>query len=420
MNLNNFSRHAAACLLAASGLTAAGSAFAQEDTMRQVRVTPYGIIITPGSSIPRANGANTNVHIFVPRGARLPSGAPSGKYETPASLACVYGLTTPVSGCNPETLKTVATGGSKIVAIVDAFDDPTAANDLSTYSTQFGLPPITADNFQVVYASGTKPAQDSTGGWELEESLDIEMAHALAPNAKVILVEAKSNSGKNLLVAEKVATKMLEAVGGGEVSNSWSGGETKTEEKYEADFAGTNVVYFASAGDRPGTGWPSVMSNVVSVGGTVIARDGNANYIGQSPWTATGGGLSKYVPTPSYQSKVTKIVGTARGTPDIALVAAPSSGVWVYDTTPYNGQVPNWTVLGGTSVSSPAVAAIVNNAGAFAASTVAELTTVYGNIKNKTEFTDIKGTCPNAANGKAGKGYDLCTGVGTPLGLKGK
>jgi len=423
MKLNILSRTAGATLLAATALTAATAAYAEVDTARQIRVTPNGIIITPGSSIPRPGEigiAHTNVHIFVPNGGRLPNSAPSGKYETPASLACVYGLTTFTSGCNPETLTTVATGGSKIVAIVDAFDDPTATNDITTYSKQFGLPPITKDNFAVVYATGTQPAQDPTGGWELEESLDIEMAHALAPGAMVILVEAKSNSTKNLLVAEATATKLVEAAGGGEVSNSWAGGESAGEEKYEADFAGTNVVYFASAGDSPGTGWPSVMSNVVSVGGTFIERDGNANYEGQEPWISTGGGLSKYVKTPAYQKKVTKIVGTQRGTPDIALDASPASGVWLYDTTPYNGSVLDWTVVGGTSVASPATAAIINNAGAFAATTSAELTTVYGNMKNKADFTDITGPCTNAKNGKAGKGYDLCTGVGTPLGLSGK
>ena len=128
---------------------------------------------------------------------------PGHNYETPASLACVYGLVAKTAGCNPRTLKTNATGGSKVVAIVDAFDDPTVLSDLKKYSKQFGLPAITAANFQVVYASGSRPAYNA--GWAQEEGLDVEMAHALAPKAKVILVEAASNSFADLANAEVVA-----------------------------------------------------------------------------------------------------------------------------------------------------------------------------------------------------------------------
>ena len=411
----------AAMLGVAATMAVASAAQAGQDPERQVRAVPGGLLITPGSSLPHGITPHTNYHIFVPSGIHSDSTSPTGHFETPASLACLYGVTAPVAGCNPETLKTVATTGSKVIAIVDAYDYPTAANDLGVYSAQFGLPPVTSSNFQVVYASGTKPPQDSTGGWESEEALDIEMAHALAPNAKVILVEATSNSGPHLLQAEAVATKLVAAAGGGEVSNSWSGGEYATEEKSEKLFAGKNVVYFASAGDSPGTGWPAVLSNVVSVGGTTVTRSSSGVFKSQSTWASTGGGLSAYVKTPAYQSGVASVVGTARGVPDIALVANPFTGVWIYDTTPNNGKVLNWAVFGGTSVSSPATAAIINSAGTFNASSVAELTEIYKGLGNKALFTDItKGSCPNAAGGTATVGYDLCTGVGTPLGLKGK
>ena len=115
------------------------------------------------------------------------------------------------------------------------------------------------------------------------------------------------------------------------------------------------------------------------------------------------------------------IVGSKRGAPDIALIGDPNTGIWVYDTTKYNGQLLNWSVWGGTSVASPAVAAIVNSAGKFNTSSVAELTEIYKGLGNKKLFTDItKGTCGNTASGMASVGYDLCTGVGTPLGLTGK
>jgi subtilase family serine protease len=390
------------------------------DVGARVEKVANGLIITPSSSLAR-EGAHTNVKIFVPNGVHTDATTPSGKYETPASLACLYGVTKKVKGCNPTSLKTVATGGSKIVAIVDAYDDPNATADLTVFSKQFGLPAITSSNFAVVYGSGSKPAQDSSGGWELEESLDVDMAHALAPNAKVVLVEAASSSLKDLETAETAAIKLVEAAGGGEVTNSWAGGEYAGEAKLEKIFAGTNAVIFASAGDSPGVGIPSALADVVSVGGTSVNRDSAGDFTSQTTWSSTGGGLSAYLPIPSFQSGVAGVVGTARGTPDISAVANPSTGVWVYDTVPYNGKVEDWLVLGGTSVSSPLTAALVNNAASFNASGTAELTEIYANLGNKKAFTDVtKGACGNSKSGTASKGYDLCTGVGTPLGTTGK
>ena len=320
------------------------------------------------------------------------------------------------------TLTTVATGGSKVVAVVDAYDYPTAKADLAAFSKQYGLPAVTASNFQVVYAGGSKPSQDSTGGWEVEEALDIDMAHALAPGAKVILVEAASNSFADLFAAETVASNLVSQAGGGEVSNSWSGGEFSGEESYESDFSTSGVVYFASTGDSAGIGIPAALSNVVAVGGTTVNRDSSGNYVNQTAWSNTGGGSSAYVPVPSYQSPVSKIVGSNRGTPDISLVADPSTGVWVYDTTPYQGTKLQWFVVGGTSASSPALAAIVNNASNFFASTAAELTAVYKGFRRQANWTDVKGgTCgSNGASITAAKGWDFCTGVGTPLGRAAK
>ncbi len=414
-------------LLASAGFVAAAStAFAQDSGALRLPGL-HGTVIVPSSSIARPGDAgvraHTNIRILAPGGDIVPNdAAPSGSYENPASLACLYGLTAKVAGCNPMTLKTVTTGGSKVVAIVDAYDYPTAKKDLTAFSKQYGLPAITNKNFEVVYATGTKPAQDSSGGWELEEALDIEMAHALAPGAKVVLVEAASNSLADLLTAEAAASKLVAAAGGGEVSNSWSGGESSGEESKESDFATNTVVYFASTGDSPGIGFPAALSNVVAVGGTSVIRTPAGAYQYQTAWNEGGGGSSAYVPIPSYQSAIAKIVGSKRGTPDISLVADPNTGVWIYDTTPYQGTVYDWLVIGGTSVSSPALAAIVNNAGNFFASTPLELAQVYANRNVKADFTDVtKGTCgSNNMTTKAVKGWDFCTGVGTPLGRAAK
>jgi hypothetical protein len=140
-------------------------------------------------------------------------------FETPASLGCIYKLVSPlVKGSDPNVVTAVPTGGSKAIAIVDAYDDPTALSDLKLFSTQFGLTPVSASNFHVIFATGTRPPMDPTGGWELEEALDTEWAHALAPGATVYLVEAASNLLTDLLTAEDVASKTVAAAKGGEVN----------------------------------------------------------------------------------------------------------------------------------------------------------------------------------------------------------
>jgi subtilase family serine protease len=331
---------------------------------------------------------------------------------------------TPVKGCNPTSVTTLATGGSKLVLIVDAYDDPTAASDLTVYSKQFGLPAVTSANFEVVYAAGTKPPVDSTGGWEFEESLDVQMAHALAPNAKVVLVEAASSSTSDLLAAVTVAANMAVAAGGGEVSNSWGEGEFSGEDSYESTFAAANTVFFASTGDSHGTLFPSVLQNVIGAGGTSINRNPSHVFTDQTSWVDGGGGISSQIAIPSYQAaekKVAKVVGKKRGVPDFSFDANPNTGVVIYDTTPYEGETLDWAVVGGTSVASPALAASINAAGSFAASTVAELTTIYGDYTTKADWTDItSGNCSNKGNIQAKKGYDLCTGIGVPNGYAGK
>ena len=135
-----------------------------------------------------------------------------GLRASPSSLACIYGFVTVVTGCNPNTLTQVVTGGSGLaIAIVDAYDNPDAASDLTTFDSQFGLP-APPGGLQVVYASGSQPAADT--GWALESSLDIEWAHAMSPASKIYLVEAASNSYSDLLTAVDKAATLVAAAGG--------------------------------------------------------------------------------------------------------------------------------------------------------------------------------------------------------------
>jgi subtilase family serine protease len=404
----------------AVSLVASTAFAAPSDT---IAAFPFGRVITPGSSQPTTGQfAHTNYQILLPSGQDMQAtDHPSGIFETPASLACIYKQVRPTPGCNPKTLTAVAHGGSRVIVIVDAFHYQTARNDLSVFSKHFGLPDITSRSFQVIYAYGVKPPVDPSGEWELEEALDIEMAHSLAPNAKIVLVEANSNSYNDLNAAEVVASGVAEQYGGGEVSNSWGGPEFPNELAFGSNFIGTNVVFFASAGDAPGVLYPSVLPNVVGVGGTQIDREASGDFVDQAIWFASGGGFSQYVPLPSFQATIAAKVKNVRGVPDVASEASVASGVWVYDTTPYASQIVDWIVVGGTSVASPSIAAMVNSAGNFAASSAIELDRIYANYGNPFNFTDIKlGECGNDGSHLQGyAGWDPCTGVGVPRGRKG-
>jgi subtilase family serine protease len=420
----------------AVALFVAGATFAPA----QIRQT--GRVITPSSNIASLTDAgqqsNTNIEILSVdfTGAPQTVGPPfSGYfYNTPASLACVYNLVPSYFSpqCNPNSSLPNVTGGSKAIGIVDAYDNPNAFADLQAFSTQFGLTPITPSSFQVVYAPkgatpfgtcngpATKPPTDpGGGGWEIEESLDVQYAHGMAPGATLYLVEAQSNSFADLYCAVSVANSLVASAGGGEISMSWGSGEFSSEVSIDKVFTTPGVVYFASTGDGPGTSYPSSSPNVVAVGGTTLSRNAvSGSFENENVWQDTGGGPSRYEKVPLYQQGIV----TVRSTPDVAADANPSTGVWVLDNfsgagTPCPGPSACWYVVGGTSLSSPLWAGIVNASQTFAASTNAEQIELYGN--RSTSFTDITlGSCGVYGGFFAGLGWDYCSGNGSPNGYQ--
>lgn len=396
---------------------------------------PRHHVVVPKSSIAKPTDAgsftHTNLLISMPESGPIPidpSAVPNELppvpglfFETPASLACVYRLVkNPKPGCNPDQTTQVVSGGSGAIAIVDAFDDPNAVSDLAIFSSIFGLPPA---NLTVVYASGSQPPLDPSGGWELEESLDIEYAHAMAPGAKLYLVEAASNKGSDMLNAIILAGNLVSSSGGGEVTMSFSFGEFSQETQLDGIFTAPGVVYVASSGDGPGAEWPAASPNVVAAGGTTISRNSSSGrFIMETSWQDAGGGPSLFEPRPHFQDGIAYIVGGARGTPDISFDANPNTGVWVVDTNLYEGQPGGFFIVGGTSVSSPALAGIINNAGKFQSSSVAENTFIYRHaFRDDDNFRDIVyGNCGINTSNFALPGWDFCTGFGGSLGLSGK
>ncbi len=186
-------------------------------------------IIYPPSNVERSGFVHTNIEIALPPGGFKPAAVPdsgppaAGRLiETPASIACAYRLVPVASGCNPNIVTTVPSGGSKAIAIVDAYDYPAALSDLNVAISQFGLAPA---NLQVVYGTGNpasgcvngpQPVNVGDSGWDIEAALDLQIVHAMAPGAKIYFVEAASNSYTDMFNAVSVATKCVQASGGGE------------------------------------------------------------------------------------------------------------------------------------------------------------------------------------------------------------
>lgn len=407
------------CMFASVGLVKAQSQGAD-----------HAVVIVPDSTVehPQDIGKKMHTnHLILYRPEKGPSGkgsSPAG--ETPASLACVYqtwGATLFSAGCpyspasapNPD-------GGSGIIAIVDAYDYPSAASDFVTFSKQFGLPYDTKESqncgggpcFTKVTPFGT-PAANC--GWAQEAALDIEWAHAMAPYAQIVLVEALSNRNSDLYNAVEYAAGI---VGVEQISMSWGGSESSGETSTDSTVFGSNdVVYFAASGDTGGkTIYPCTSPHVVCAGGTSVNRNSQHLFTNETTWSGSGGGPSPYEPIPGYQAVITAVVGSHRGVPDFSFDANPSTGVAVYDSTRCQG-LSGWMVFGGTSVSSPSLAGIVNWAGSQYTNTDDELSSIYACYATvgcyPANFRDI------TSGSKAGSfspqvGWDFVTGVGSSLG----
>ncbi len=396
--------------------------------------------------------AHTNLVVHNPRGVNatrledLAQPAPQANpgpdatfAEYPASLACVYKMGTTYTGCAPTNNATYnAKGGNRAIAVVAAYDNPTAASDLKAAAAFFGLP---AAKFTKVYANGngscSVPAYNS--GWALESAMDTQWAHAMAPAARIILVEACTNSYADLMYAEQIAEQQVLAYGGGEVTNSWSSGEWSTESSdwdwvFRSNWtSGSPVKFIFSAGDAGlGPQYPSSSPWVVSAGGTTINRDATTQaFLSESCWAGSGGGTSAYetysntfgTGTGPWTNFQYPIFGeSARRTPDVSFDADPNSGAWVMLNAA-------WYVVGGTSLSAPALAGIMNNSGnqlgiaprngGYYANTENDL--LYAQlVSNKEYYTNFYDVTTGSNGASATAGWDYCTGVGSPRGKLGK
>jgi subtilase family serine protease len=311
-------------------------------------------------------------------------------------------------------------GAGQIIGIVDAYDDPNIESDLAVFDSQFGLPSCTTSNgcFQKIFAAGSQPNKNA--GWALEISLDVEWSHAIAPQARIILVEAASNSFTNLMQAVDVAVQNGASV----VSMSFGGSEFSGESSNDNHFAVNGVTFTASSGDSGhGVEYPAASPDVVAVGGTTLKTGTGGAYVSETAWNGSGGGQSSVEAEPLYQAQypIPNDAAGVRGVPDVSYDADPNSGFSVYDTVRYQGQ-SGWFQVGGTSAGAPqwaALFAIVNSlrVAGNKATLSSTNTSVYSVVKSSgSNVHDISsgtnGTCGTLCTATAG--YDYLTGLGSP------
>ena len=304
------------------------------------------------------------------------------------------------------------------IAIVDAYNDSYAKTDLDHYDTAFGLPffpncssTVTTSCFKKVNQRGTTAYPSSNSGWALEISLDVQVAHAICQNCKLILVEADSSSYTNLMTAVDQAV----AQGAKIVSNSYGSSEFSGETGYDSHFNHPGIVFTFSSGDSGyGAQYPAASQYVTSVGGTTLTLDTANNWVGESAWNGGGSGCSAYETKPSFQTDAC----ANRMVADVSADADPNSGAAVYDSVRYSGH-HGWFQVGGTSLAAPLVAAIYALNGGISAG-VAGNSVPYsqGNSSNLHDVvTGSNGTCAVSFMCAAGLGYDGPTGLGSPLGV---
>jgi subtilase family serine protease len=346
---------------------------------------------------------------------------------TPAEIRGAYGIN------SSALLSRIGDGAGQTIDIVDAYDDPAfvdssmpgyLTSDLARFDEKFSLP--NPPSFLKVDQYGSSidlPATDpagpgnSQGNWEIEEALDVEWAHVIAPGAAIILVECNSDNGFDMYQGVLTAAELP---GVSIVSMSWGSPEFSGEQYFDQDFITPSrhegVTFVAATGDAGAPGdYPAYSPNVVAVGGTNLYLSGNGAYNLETGWPGSGGGQSAFEAEPPDQAGVQHT--GARTIPDVSFDANPSTGVAVYDS--YNGtNATPWEQIGGTSLAAPSWAgllAIANQGrvnegvGTFSGSGQA-LSALYS-----ISYGDYNDVLQGSNGGSSARpGYDEVTGLGTP------
>jgi hypothetical protein len=381
----------------------------------------------------RCSGLTIALSPAVVSGPFAATGGSAVEYErpfssalTPSQIGAAYRLPTEPTSAFLQT-----------IAVIDAFDDPTAERDLRVFDEQYGLPPCTSSDgcLTKLNETGTSaPLPPTEGFWAAETSLDVQVAHSVCGTCRILLLEANSSEFSDL---GRAVTSAVSA-GATVIANSY---ESEGEEASEAQaldheyYEHPDVVLTASAGDcgyrgercePPGVSFPASSPNVISVGGTTLRQEPSGEWT-STTWPGSGGGCSSVFDAPTWQRQLSAWTATgcghARLVADVAVVGDPETGVSIYDSTPLyrGGPRLGWRVDGGTSVGPPLIAAEYALAGgAHGVRTPARA--LYASLSSEALFdvtSGTTGTCSDALACEAAPGFDGPSGVGSPLGLGG-
>jgi subtilase family serine protease len=404
MNIAKWGRFALALVV---GMGAASAASASEPVERsgnsfhvavcarnvgQGEARCFAHVVTDAAGNPRLGKSPT----------ATPNATPSG--YGPAALRSAYSL--PVLG-------TTAPGAGGTIVIVDAYGYTNAESDLAVYRSTFGLGACTTTNgcFRKVNQTGGSNTPRADTGWSQESALDLDMASAMCPDCKLVLVEASTASLANLAAAVQYGASLRPIA----ISNSYGGGETGSQ-NYNSSYNVPGVAVTVSSGDSGyGTQFPASSPYVIAVGGTHLTNvaSGGRSWT-ETIWTSAGSGCSAIYGKPAYQ---TDLSCATRMEADISAVADPNTGVAVYG--PVNRQSSGWQVYGGTSVSAPLIAGMFGLAGHGPANVAQKF---YPSATNTPSLYDVtvvgsNGSCGGTYFCTTGPGYDGPTGNGTPNGL---
>jgi subtilase family serine protease len=405
--------------------------------MSGLALQPGPGIVPPGHVYPLWRLAGARRLVRRPGAAAAPLAAPGG-YGA-GNLRAYLGLRGSGAGQTVAVTEAFNVQNPLSVATFGKQDDVT--NALARYDSWYGLSPacsarVTTGCFRLRFTAphGTAPPSLANGTWTIEAELDVEMIHALAPRASIVVVEGHDNGVKPMMAAVGYAQSLHPAA----ISNSWTVDEFAGEKAIATHCTATGAPCVFSAGDcgsyRNSScpagmigGFPAANAGVLAVGGTALSLSPTGKVRSETAWSDSGGGVSRYEPVPRYQRAADPRHG-GRGIPDVSFDADPSSGVatYFYIAGTVQGQleflINGWSETGGTSVGAPAWAAILASAAQLRAAAGKPLLTIAGlhaalygksGAKPIADITvGVNGLCRPAC--AAGPGYDLVTGEGSP------
>ena len=337
-------------------------------------------------------------------------------FETPASIACIYGFVVPrVPGCPVVGTSALPSGGSGMIVIVNAYDYPPAQDDLNVFSRQFGIPECGESNpcFTTVYSAGVKPPVDAL--WAANAAGIVQYAHAFAPSAKIVLIEAPSASIVDTNAAIAFANRYV-------VENSPSGvaqmiipfGSFETPGQLLTDelFTTPGIIYLSGNQFGMDIEYPASSPHVIGIGVTGVLRSAQGNLIAEFASTLDRGGTSAFEPRPSYQDPIAGQIGEKRGVPDVAFLGDPFHGAVIYYDSIDLGGFVGWQYSGYVGIGEAAWAARINRTGLNLPTTAAQLSLFYRHLGDTRSFRDIR--LGQAFGTHAAAGWDVLTGIGVP------